>query len=238
MWNYCRQELKDSTEAVKSLGLELPQSRTSSLNGLELDTVKRIIHTSVVDLPPNKKEKFLDCLREKKSPLQISTDEGETSPNRYQKLFSGWISIPRRFLRSHPVIRTDSSPGPALSPDVSAKAPIHEPPVHSPSPVFQPPVSAPEPSYTPSDIYFPPKSMENDSPLPTQDNNDTKKYVIIAACASLVAGLAIIALFLLCCMKKKNQRVEPKEGQRDEKPLLNFSTSDISAGMLQVMVEY
>ncbi|KAK6142476.1 hypothetical protein DH2020_022824 [Rehmannia glutinosa] len=61
------------------------------------------------------------------------------------------------------------------------------------------------------------------------NNNNNQKYIIAAAVASVVAVLALMALFLFVCLKKK-KRVEPKDGQRDEKPLLNFSASDISAG--------
>ncbi|KAI3465649.1 hypothetical protein Pfo_022312 [Paulownia fortunei] len=240
VWNYCRKELEDSTEAVKDLDVDLSQSTTGSNNGVEFDStflVKRFIQKAITDLPPKKKETILDCLRDKKIPLQVLRDEQETFSNKYQKLFSGWASIPRRYLRrkrgNHRVVRTALNPGPALSPAYIDTAPIYQVPAISPSTVLQPPArapeTAPEPAPSPSDINYPSQSTKNVSPVPSQDNNNNRKYIVAAVVASSVAGLALIALLLLFC-RKKNRRVEPKDGQRDEKPLLNFSTSDISAG--------
>ncbi|KAK6141160.1 hypothetical protein DH2020_025100 [Rehmannia glutinosa] len=92
-------------------------------------------------------------------------------------------------------------------------------------------VPEPDPPPSDSDINKPSQPAKNVSPVPSQQNNNNsnQKYIIAAVVASAVAVLALMALFLFVCLKKK-KRVEPKDGQRDEKPLLNFSASDISAG--------
>ncbi|PIM97988.1 hypothetical protein CDL12_29537 [Handroanthus impetiginosus] len=243
VWNSCKKELKDGSEAVKGFDSTLP--------------VKRIIQQAIADLPQKKRETILECLREKKFPLKVLRDERENFYKKYQKVFSGTSCIPRRYLRrkrvKHRVLRTALAPGPALSPAYFAAAPIYQVPAHSPSPVLQPLAKGPEPSPAdspplsdinsppPSDIDPPPPPpkinhhptpAKNVSPVPSRDNNDNLKYIVAAVAAISVAGLALIALFLLLCLKK-SKRVEPKDGQRDEKPLLNFSASDISAASSQ-----
>ncbi|KAL7102382.1 hypothetical protein ACP275_08G116900 [Erythranthe tilingii] len=248
VWNYCGKELKDITEAVKALNSDLSQSRTGG--NVEYDSnlsVKRIIRMAVADLPQKKKKTLLHCLRAKNFPLQILRDEAEKT---------SYYNIPRRSLRRkivhhHPVIRTASVPGPGgpvLSPSYFDNAPMYQVPgpAPSPSPVKRAPPKAREPSPPPPHVHYfspPYPSQHNNNNNNTNNNTTTNnidnnnnndnnnsniKYIIIASVASLVAGVSLIALLLLCCLKK-NKKVEPKEGQRDEKPLLNFSPSDISA---------
>lgn len=59
-------------------------------------------------------------------------------------------------------------------------------------------------------------------------------FIVGVIIASSVAGVALIALLLLCYLKSNRNNLEPKDGQRDEKPLLNFCASDISAGILSL----
>lgn len=243
VWNYCREQLKYSTEAVKDSDWGLSHSRTVSYNGVEFDSTssaKIIIQKAIANLPSKKKEIILDCLREKNFPLQVLKDDQGTLSKKYQNLFSGWASIPRRYLRrktgKRRVLRTASAPGPALSPaDLASPGPTPEP-IPEPSDNDYP--SPSDNDYpSPSDIIYPSPLTEKVAPIPSQDNNNNRKYLIAAVVASAMAGLAVVALILLFCLKK-DRRVELKDGQRDEKPLLNVCTSNISAGMLEIMVEF
>ncbi|KAL3615249.1 hypothetical protein CASFOL_040910 [Castilleja foliolosa] len=130
--------------------------------------------------------------------------------------------IPRRYLKSRSrknrVLITSSTPGPTLSP------------AHSPSPSPSP---VPEPSgmNPPSDINNKTSQLPKAIPrVPLDDTGINQNYVIYAIIASAVLGIIIIALLLLVCVTRSKRRVEPSEGLRDEKPLLNLSTSNTSAG--------
>ncbi|GER31593.1 formin-like protein [Striga asiatica] len=113
--------------------------------------------------------------------------------------------IPRRYLRHmnrkhHRVLTVALTPGPVPGPAI--------PPMDDEPPTL-------------------PKSI-----LPHVENSDNnnQKYMLVGIVTISVVGLAIVALLLFVCLKRK-RRVEPKEeGQRDEKPLLNFTISDISSG--------
>ncbi|KAK4420521.1 Formin-like protein 5 [Sesamum alatum] len=251
VWKHCRQELKD---------LELRHSPINSHNSVEFvptSSVKRNIQKTIADLPPKKKETVLACLREKNFAPRVLRNEQEIWSTKYQKLISSWASIPRRLLRrkvAKQVVRAAAAPVPAPlqspvkpPPPPSVKrpppSPVEEPP---PSPVKAPPPTArgrarapPPPAVDETPPRFPavdsppklPKIVPPPSPPPPVNNSHTK-YIVIAAVSSAVAALAVFALILLLC-GKKIEKVEPKDGQRDEKPLLNFSTSNISAGSAQ-----
>ncbi|KAG8364617.1 hypothetical protein BUALT_Bualt18G0016100 [Buddleja alternifolia] len=231
VWYCCRKDLeKDSAEVVKDL--DLSRSTTSS--------VQRIIQNAISDLPRKKKEAFLECLREKKFPLRFSRDEQETPSLTYQYFLSNWASIPRRYLRGKGkgqirAVRTSITLGPALSPANLAPPPIEQSPVLSPTPVLQPPEMAPEPSAQSDNVnsLSPLNTPENVTPVPFQRNGVSRKYIVVAVVSTAVAVLLLLFILMFCCLKKRRSRVEPKDGQRDEKPLLNFCASDISAGSSQ-----
>ncbi|XP_071907013.1 formin-like protein 3 isoform X1 [Coffea arabica] len=125
------------------------------------------------------------------------------------------------------------SPVPASSPS---------PTLHPPSPVLQPPPPESSPpqnvihSPPPSSIVGPLPRPQTGAPTPS-GNGLNRNYVIAAIAASAVTGLALIVLFLICCINKRKEQVAPGNGQknekRDEKPLLNFCSSDLSAGSTQ-----
>ncbi|KAL0319791.1 UNVERIFIED_CONTAM: Formin-like protein 3 [Sesamum radiatum] len=255
IWKHCRQELKD---------LELRHWPISGHNGVEFDpssSVKRIIQKTIADLPPKKKETALACLREKNFPSRVLRDEQETWSAKYQKLLSGWASIPRRLLRrkvAKQVVRAAAAPVPApLQSPVKppSSAPVKEPPPSPDDAPPPPPVKAPPPTARGQARAPHPPAVDNTPELPDVDsppelpavgsppklpkkvpppplppvNNSHTKYIVIAAVSSAVAALAVFAIIVLLC-GKETKTIEPKDGQRDVKPLLNLSTSNISAG--------
>ncbi|KAL3624691.1 hypothetical protein CASFOL_031359 [Castilleja foliolosa] len=120
--------------------------------------------------------------------------------------------ILRRRSSRHRVLLTSSSPGPALSP--------------APSPVPDPSDIDP-PSHVDNKTSQLPKTIPR---VPLDNAGVDQNYVIGAIISSVVFGIILIALLLFVCVRRSKRRVEPKEGQRDEKPLLNFSPSNNSAG--------
>lgn len=239
-WLHCRKELKQSTEAFKNLDLEAKYDATC--------LVKRIVHKAIGNLPPKDKEIILDCLRQKNSPWSVSIEDTD-SRNWYQELFTGWNSVPRRYLRGNRdrVLNPAPAPGPAFAPNL-APAPIHQTPasapsptVEPPSPVLQPYAEAPEPFSLPVSIPSrspPPLAVKrpslNVTPIPSGKSHKNRMFIVSVIIASSVAGVALIALLLFCYLKSNRNNLEPKDGQRDEKPLLNFCASDISAGILSL----
>ncbi|KAK4386208.1 Formin-like protein 3 [Sesamum angolense] len=216
VWKDCRQELKD---------LELRNWPIRNHNEVKFDptsSVKRIIQKTIADLPPKKKEIALACLREKNFPSSVLRDEQETWSAKYQKLLSGWASIPRRLLRSKvakQVVRAAAAPVPA-----PLESPVKRPlllqlrcppsPDEAPlrlqlrrTPTARGRAHAPPPPAVDS----PPELPDVDSPPELPDVDSPPK------------------------LPKKvppplPPPIEPKDGQRDVKPLLNLSTSNVSAG--------
>lgn len=60
-------------------------------------------------------------------------------------------------------------------------------------------------------------------------NNSEINIAVIAACS--VVAIAVIALFLFCCLRGRRNKVHPKYEVKDDRPLLNLGSSDISPGI-------
>ncbi|KAL0301843.1 UNVERIFIED_CONTAM: Formin-like protein 5 [Sesamum radiatum] len=204
VWKDCRQELKD---------LELRNWPIRSHNEVKFDptsSVKRIIQKTIADLPPKKKETALACLREKNFPSSVLRDEQETWSAKYQKLLSGWASIPRRLLRSKvakQVVRAAAAPVPApLESPVKppSPSPVKVPPPSPDEAPPSPPVKAPPPTARGRARAPPPPAVDSPPELPDVDSPPE--------------------------LPDKPKKIEAKDGQRDVKPLLNLSTSNVSAG--------
>ncbi|EPS61801.1 hypothetical protein M569_12988 [Genlisea aurea] len=166
--------------------------------------------------------------------------------NRYPTVVFTWDGIPRRLLRAKRIykqaVNSVSSPSPAPSPgfdQVPAPSPSPTPQSPSPSPS---PSEAPEPALADSPLpsggtsyRLPlPKAAPPPPPPPMHDTATTEnKFMTAAAIATSAAGLVLIALLFILCTKKS--RFEVKDGQRDEKPLLNFSSGDLSRDKAHAM---
>lgn len=216
IWSYCRKKLKYSTEAAKKVDSGLSHSAATIYRGVEFGSslsVGKIIQKAIDDLPPKEKENILECLRENDFPLQVLSDEQRILCGECQNLFPGWADIPRRYLRRRggrrQVLETASEPGPEAS----------SLPTPEPSDTDYPSFDLDYPS--PIDIDNPPVAMKKFTPIPSQgDSTDNKMYLIGAVIASSMAGIALAALVLFLCVNK-DRRDEPKDVQRDDKPLLN-----------------
>ena len=254
VWIQCRRELKECLQFLESLELYLSQIPEPYENPtLPVDLLaKRIVQQTIPNLTFQDKQFLFECLRKK--PLQNHESGKEfgsnTQFNKCPELFSSWSSAPRRFLRhhNHHVLSLVQAPGsPAASPHhAPAPSPVPasspSPTLHPPPPVLQPPPPESSPpqnvihSPPPSSIVGPLPRPQTGAPTPS-GNGLNRNYVIAAIAASAVTGLALIVLFLICCINKRKEQVAPGNGQknekRDEKPLLNFCSSDLSAGIFQ-----
>ncbi|CAK9187054.1 unnamed protein product [Ilex paraguariensis] len=235
---------------------------TDSLKSEVALLTKRIIHKVITDLRPEVKHIIGDCLR-KKNLLSHNSGKEDVSKNWFikcQELLFDWTSVPRRCLVSkqsqhlapspaqarrrkhhHFVASPAPAPGPATASPTYAPAPSYPVPASSPSPISPSPVEAPEPSLPqdlndsppPPAVFFPPPRPPDGPHIPSQKNRNNPKYTTATIAASSVAAVALIALFLLCCLKGSKNKIGPRDGQRDEKPLLNICSSDLSAGSSQ-----
>ncbi|GAA0182720.1 hypothetical protein LIER_30413 [Lithospermum erythrorhizon] len=139
------------------------------------------------------------------------------------------------------------APSPALKPEDVAQVPAQ-----SPSPISESPSSNQPAAESPELLISPPMKTQNDSPPPESQNgsstqaentpspekqqsiasktaeNDNKTLIIATTTGSAVAVIALIA-FCLIWLIKKGRKDGPKDGHRDDNPLLNLYSSDISA---------
>lgn len=139
-------------------------------------------------------------------------DQKGTFSNQCQNLVTDWASIPRRYLGTRRALGTPASPADSSS---------------APSP------EALDTDYPPlSDAKFPASKTEKVSPDTLQGSNNNVKYLVGAVIAGILAGLGLVAIVIYLCVRRDPRLVDPKDGLRDEKPLLNFSPSNMSAGML------
>lgn len=167
--------------------------------------VKRFLHKDTDDPSPKEKETIVHCLRGKNFPLQVLKGQKGTFSDLSQNLFTDWASIPRRYLGARRALGT---------PDDSAQEKSHE---------------SFDTDYPPlSDRKNPTSKTEKASP---KGNNNNVKYLICAIVTGVLAGLGLVSLVIYFCVRR-DPRFEQNGGLRDEKPLLNISPSNTSAGML------
>ncbi|KAI6697471.1 hypothetical protein NL676_017590 [Syzygium grande] len=125
-----------------------------------------------------------------------------------------------------------TSPAPTnLAPTISP-SPKPQALVESPEEPSLPPDTSESPEQPPTSEILPMRTHVAPSHTPKKDDHKWMKSAIAAGCT--VAGtLLIVALILLCCSKGRNKKVDPRAGQKDDRPLLNLSLSDFSAGSSQ-----
>jgi hypothetical protein len=245
----CMKELLDRKKYVKDFDLYILREaiRDSKLALL----AKRNIDRPIMVLHPHMTQTVLDCLGRKSLLLHVPGEEA-CSKNWVIKcvdLLFSWPNSPRRYLASQSLQQIAPRPAKALAPSPASAPPIYAPApsdpaaASSPSPNPRPPVEPPEepsPSpeliglvppapapppkhFSPADQLVPRNSSKNDN------GNEKKKVVAIAATAAGV--VVVVALLLFCCLKGSNKKIGPKDGKRDEKPLLELSMNDFSTGI-------
>ncbi|KAF3602214.1 hypothetical protein F2Q69_00034611 [Brassica cretica] len=79
-------------------------------------------------------------------------------------------------------------------------------------------------------IVAPSQSVPGPPPPPPEKKNDILMDLIIAVASTAVLTFFLVALLFLCCFRRNNRKnvVGPRNGPRDEGPLLHLS--DLSAG--------
>jgi hypothetical protein len=244
---HCRKELLDREKSLKDFDLYILREAIRDTKLALLP--KRNIGRAIIVLHPHMRQTVLDCLG-RKSLLLHDPGEEASSKNWVIKcvdtLFS-WPNSPRRYLASQSRQQIAPRPATALAPSPASASPINGPAPSdlaassSPSPNPRPPVEAPEePSPSPELIdslplapppqHFPPALQVVPGKSPKKDSgSETKKIVAIAATAAAV--LVVVAVLLFCCLKGSSKKIGPRDGKRDEKPLLELSMSDFSTGM-------
>ncbi|XP_023871373.2 formin-like protein 3 [Quercus suber] len=190
----------------------------------------------------------LDCLRRKSFLFHPDEDSLKNRFIKCAELLFSLPNAPRRHLVSQSPGQIATSPAPAPS-TTEAESPNYGPapsnlaPSSSSSPNPNPPVQVPEapaPSLNvissppPRPKHLPPHHSVVPQNSPKKDSYQMKTIVVAAAIA--VGVLALLALLLICCLKGGSNKIGPKEGQRDERPLLNLRMSDFSAGSSQKSV--
>lgn len=133
------------------------------------------------------------------------------------------------------------SPGPAAVPTLApSPGPATVSPVYAPVPSIEVPTSSPPTVQPPSPVIKPPAKppklqnhTNSSKPLPVNppdkpqngtnsqgDNQQHQNYLIAAVAGCSVAGIAFLALLILC-VKNKKKEIAPNDGQMDGKPPLN-----------------
>lgn len=123
------------------------------------------------------------------------------------------------------------SPGPAIVSPIYAPVPSIEvptsshPAVQPPSPVIKPPAKPPNlQTHTNSSNHLPvnPPDKPQNGPNSQGDNQQHRKYLIAAVAGCSVAGIAFLALLILC-VKNKKKEIPSNDEQRDGKPPLKLN---------------
>ncbi|MCD9645234.1 hypothetical protein HAX54_034002 [Datura stramonium] len=124
------------------------------------------------------------------------------------------------------------APTPETRVNPSAKAP--KPGTHVPPPANDPsPQTRVNPS-KPLPVIPPPAKPKNTENNASETNNQNKTYIIAAVSGGVMVGMALLALLIiLCLIRSKKKETGPQPGQRDEKPLLNLCSGNISADSSQ-----
>ncbi|CAL5336569.1 hypothetical protein CsSME_00019457 [Camellia sinensis var. sinensis] len=236
LWTHCRKGMEDSTESIQDFDFYFLHATIDSYNKINSDAVlltKRKLQKAITDLPPQAKQTLLDCLETKKFPFHTSGNEANSGTwfDKCLELLFGWSDVSRRSNKSHDHIAESPAPTPSLSEPVSSPSSIPQP--HANDPVLfrrrNLKVSPPPPKVKkppPRKVKKPPPSkVKKRTP---KKKNDNQKYTIIAIAATAAAILVLVSLLLCCCLKGKSKRVDPRDEQRDDKPLLNCCLSDMS----------
>ncbi|KAF5945021.1 hypothetical protein HYC85_015249 [Camellia sinensis] len=228
--------MEDSTESIQDFDFYFLHATIDSYNKINSDAVlltKRKLQNAITDLPPQAKQTLLDCLETKKFPFHTSGNEANSGTwfDKCLELLFGWSDVSRRSNKSHDHIAESPAPTPSLSEPVSSPSSVPQP--HANDPVLfrrrnlkvsppPPKVKKPPPRKVKKS---PPSKVKKHTP---KKKNDNQKYTIIAIAATAAAILVLVSLLLCCCLKGKSKRVDPRDEQRDDKPLLNCCLSDMS----------
>ncbi|VFQ83283.1 unnamed protein product [Cuscuta campestris] len=203
-----------------------PHSQSATQN-LPLDKLSRpffvSLHTSP-HKPPNHLLQLQIVTPDLSNALPKSPNDLPKSPNDLPKPPSA-LPKPPNAPKTPSAPKPPNAPKPpsapkppnALKPPSAPKPPSAQKPPSAPKPPNAPkPPSAPKP-FSPPKPPSAPGKPKNATP---ENNDDRRTFRIAAIAGSTMAAFAFVALFLICCLKKR----EDNGGQRDGRPLLKNST--------------
>lgn len=170
------------------------------------------------------------------------TDVLAPAPSRSQRKYI--VPSPAPSLSPNQNVAISPSPYSATESPSPSPAPSNLAPTISPSPKPQAPVESPEepslppdtsesPEPPPTSEILPMRAHVAPSHTPKKDDHKWTKRAIVAGCTAAGTFLVASLIFSLCWSKGRNKKVDPRAGQRDDRPLLNLSLSDFSAGSSQ-----
>ncbi|XP_065035480.1 formin-like protein 5 isoform X2 [Musa acuminata AAA Group] len=230
----CDLHLKDIIEIKKNLDLSVLDSMVKDSRQIY---VKKGSHTEdngdkvAASLSPQLEHLFLECLSKQNHPAH---DPGEVNNlrNRYHYLeqLLGWYPHSRRYLADQPAHAP--APAPVIS---SAHASSPSPNLSSGSPAYGPAPSSipdPPPIHAPPSRFFPPlydyMSPDTTPTSPPKNKEDRNKTIIVAVVLSTVGTCFIAAILFILYNKCCRDKVYSGNSIRDDRPLLNLSSSDFS----------
>ncbi|GLT87045.1 hypothetical protein SLE2022_051470 [Rubroshorea leprosula] len=256
---YCRKYLIEKEGASKDVNPRIQQEATRNLQSALLP--ERNIYELISLLPPQVKEIFLVCLREKDLVFQNSGPEAIFSwCMEFVEFVLNSPNAPRRYLLSDlsqqdsgtPILALESAPETELSQDLekSYLAPtsyLSARTHHSDTALYQlllisNKVSSSESEDTKGSKSKPPSSSNKPSPpaakgknkkLSRKEQEDIDRELMVAVVATAASTFTLVALLFFCCLKVKGNKnkISPREEHRDGRPLLDLL--DFSGGSPQ-----
>ena len=202
-WKHCREEMIERSNDIEEFDLHL------------LDEATR--EKGSKSLPPHMKQYFLDCIRNRIPPIPVFEEGGHLLKKHYESFFG--LASGHRYLISElqhnqtpPSSDSVSSPGSSPKPKSYVVSQTTSPTSESTYGDLLVPVVSPP---------LPPRATFD----PTH-NDKQQKSIIIAVFAS---GFIILIGLLLCC----RELWKSKTNDKDDRPLLILSSSDLSGGSSQ-----
>ncbi|XP_052177928.1 formin-like protein 3 [Diospyros lotus] len=235
VWIRCRKEMEDHREIVQDFDFYLLRAANGSWHKINAGTVlltERNLQRAIIDLPLQLKQTLLGCLRRKAFSVCTSGNAANSRAllDNCLELHFCRSSVLRRYvlIESHEhIVGTPAPGGPsttllprapasvgyalpmrhlsAKTRELSSRKYLNHP--HLPHTVVRPSGKPRSPSRRSSK---------------KQKKSNSWMYIIVAVLASAVA------FPFCCCLKGNSNEVSPMDGQRDDKPLLSVSLSNMS----------
>ncbi|KAF5746035.1 putative Formin 3 [Tripterygium wilfordii] len=232
-WVHCRKEMRGKKGTHGDLNLYFLKEATGDW------FPRRKIQRAVSVLPPQMKERVVDCLKEKILLFDVSRQEAV-----YRHCFIKCIelifdcsSVPRRYLAGESRHQIAPTRSPTQAPIISVAASNHDPsPASSKSPNKQPFHFSPEGENIVIDSPPPHAARKHSPPMPPVNPNHSKKNYdnieseTIVAVVVTAAGTFLIVALICCCIRGRSNKVGPR-GRRDDRPLLSLSSSQKSLSL-------
>ncbi|KAJ4912313.1 formin 3 [Raphanus sativus] len=227
-WIHCRKELKDKN---KDCLLYIPPRVAAAAN----DTYQKL--SVLTGWFSDWFEPLLDSTTSYPTRKLIGKKKGKRKRKKKRKKFR--VSAPNFALSPAPSFAPGPSPrfapGPAPTPQsydlVAPSSSPSQPPSYSPAEAPDEPNSGTTKKRA-KNIVAPSQSVPGPPPPPPppEKKNNILMDLIIAVASTAVLTFFLVALLFLCCFRRSNRKnaVGPRNGPRDEGPLLHLS--ELSAG--------